>query len=194
MPRLFQRLAEGVAIEELEKDHPHGYGEFRYGDDSPTGEPIVYINSSRFPDQKNWQNFIKLELLHGMKYKEPELHQDIYNTALADPEYMKFARTSYDILTGKIPNPETGKYVPEDKREKRRNFEDWHKYSRFDQLMGGYAAAGDPGLYHEHWDRDKLPMGPELRQKLEWLRSEYEYQPSLGQKPDSNVGQRPVPK
>jgi len=184
MPGLFDRLMKDVEIRPYTGPH----SETKYGDDSPTGKPIIFINDDKYQGRAK-EKMAMAESLHLLKLKEPEIHKKLLDTALNDPEYMKWARRSYDIVTGKAPDPETGEYIPAAQRETR-PFDKWHTVSRFDQVIGGYALAGDKDLpTMANWSRDRLPMGPALRSELEKIRQEFNNRsPSLGQPP--KMGQR----
>jgi hypothetical protein len=170
-----QKLLENVAIMSTDQ----GHSETEWGDDSPTGQPIIYINDSLYKGAAR-DKMISSESLHLLKHVDPERHADLESTALADPEYMAWAKRSYDFVTGKEPYPETGEYQPKDALEKR-SFDKWHNISRFDQVIGGYLYAQDEDLpTMKSWNRENLPMGAELRGKLETFREEWETPPKLG--------------
>ena len=177
---LFSRLLKDVAI----RPYSEGNAETKTGDDSPTGKPIIYINNDTYAGKAK-EKMVKAEALHLLKHKEPKLHRELYEAANRDPAYKKWAQDSYRVVTGQVPDPETGERVPEDKREKR-DFEKWHKESRFDQVIGGYIMAGDPDIpTMRFWDRDNMRIGPELRGKFEKVRKEFDSYsfPRLGQPP-----------
>ena len=172
---LRQKLLENVAIMSTDK----GHSETARGDDSPTGQPIIYINDAQYKGAAR-DKMISAESLHLLKDVAPELHSDLESTALADPEYMDWAKRSYDIVTGNAPDPETGEYQPEDAIEKR-PFDKWHNISRFDQVIGGYLYAQDEDLpTMKNWNRENLSMGAELRGKLESFRELWETPQKLG--------------
>lgn len=172
---LRQKLLENVEIRTTDK----GNSETLWGDDSDTGQPIIFINDSLYKGAGR-DKMISAESLHLLKVRDPERHAELESTALADPEYMAWAKRSYDFVTGKEPYPETGKYQPEEDREQR-SFDKWHNVSRFDQVIGGYLYAEDPDLpTMKGWNRADLPMGKELRGQLETFREEWETPPKLG--------------
>lgn len=175
---LFERLLKDVEI----RPYSDGHSETKYGGDSPTGKPIIYVNDDLYKGSAK-KKMMKAESLHLLKLKEPELHKSLMDTALDDPAYMAAARHSYDVVTGRKPD-ENGDYVPEGKREQR-SFDKWHSVSRFDQVIGGYILAQDPDFpTMKNWDRGKMQMGPELRRKLEAIRQEFNrVPPRLGQMP-----------
>ncbi len=168
---LFERLLKDVEI----RPYSEGHSETKYGDDSPTGKPIIYVNDDLYKGPAK-KKMMKAESLHLLRLKEPELHKSLMDSALNDPVYMAAARHSYDVVTGKKPD-ENGDYVPEEKREKR-PFDKWHNVSRFDQVIGGYILAQDPDFpTMKNWNRDTMRMGPELRRKLEAVRQEFNREP-----------------
>ena len=188
MSNHFDQLMEGVAVR---TDYTDGHSETLTGEDSPTGQPVIFINSDRYTGRAH-DKMVKAEALHLLKYKKPELHAKLYGMALRDPEYMAWARRSYDIATGAAPDPETGKKVDPARKEDR-PFNKWHEVSRFDQVIGGYILAQDPDLpTMRNWSRPDLPIGPELRGELEKLRQEFNNRsPSLSQPP--KVAQKRAP-
>ena len=164
---LFERLLKDVEI----RPYSDGHSETAYGDDSPTGSPIIYINDDLYKGDAK-KKMTRTEALHLLKIKEPKLHQQLMDAAMNDPAYMASARHSYDVVTGKKPD-ENGVYVPENRREQR-PFDKWHNVSRFDQVIGGYILAQDPDFpTMKNWDRGKMQMGPELRRMLEAIRQEF---------------------
>ena len=139
-----------------------GWGEVFTGDDSPTGEPTIAINDEKFtaagagPGYRD--KMIMFESLHLLKDVDPVRHNRLMQKALKDPDYMNWAERSYARVQ-----------VTEGEE---RSFEDWHSVSRFDQVIGGYMAGGDPDLPSmKDWDRDQLPIGEDLRSELESLRT-----------------------
>lgn len=161
------KLLKGVEIRTTDV----GNSETQFGEDSPTGEPIIFVNDSLYQGAAR-EKIIQGESLHLLKLREPELHKELLETARRDPDYMQWARRSYEYVTGARPD-ENGNFVDELYREKR-SFSKWHEVSRFDQVLGGYIFAGDPDLpTMKNWDRDKLPIGPELRKKMEKLRRDF---------------------
>ena len=79
-----------------------------------------------------------------MTFWRQEVSKKLLDTALADPEYMEWTQRSFDYLTGKIPNPETGKFdIPKDKLETR-GFDQWHEVSRFRMLGAGEPCCPAP--------------------------------------------------
>jgi hypothetical protein len=189
MANLFDRLLKDV---EVKSSTDYDHSETKYGEDSDTGKPVIYVNPDQYPEgSASRDKMIKGEALHLLKLKEPKLHKDLMDTALKDPEYMKAARHSFDVVRGLKPDEE-GNYVPEERREKR-DFDKWHTVSRFDQVMGGYILAGDKDIpTMKNWNRDNMRMGPELRRKMEVLAKEFNYEkPRLDEKPKQ---QQRVPK
>ena len=175
---LFERLLRDVEI----RPYSDGHSETAYGDDSPTGNPINYINNDLYTGSAK-KKMMKAEALHLLKVKEPELHSQLMDAALSDPKYMAAAKHSYDVVRGIKPD-ENGDYVPKDQREKR-DFDQWHSVSRFDQVIGGYILAQDPDFpTMKNWNRDTIQMGPDLRGKLEMIRQEFNREPPrLGDMP-----------
>lgn len=170
MPNIRTKLLSGVEVGTLEE----GHSETLRGDDSPIDKPMILINESLYKGAAR-DKMIAAESIHLWKDVDPKSHKKLLDTAIADPEYMAWTQRSYDYLTGKIPNPDTGRFdIPEDKLE-RRDFDDWHTISRFDQVIGGYIYAQDPDLpTMKNWDRYNLPIGTDLRAGLESFRQDFE--------------------
>ena len=93
--------------------------------------------------------YILGEALHNLKGVDPERYDRLYRSAMGSPKYRQWLKDSYDYT---INNP------TEDYRETR-PIDQWHKESRFDQILGGYIDAGDPDYPTlKNWSRD-LPFG-----------------------------------
>ena len=111
------------------------WGETLRGGDSPTGKPIILINDRKFLDAgvTNYRDkAIMGESLHLLKEVDPNRHKRLLDSALSSPEYRRWMKNSY-----RISQQEYG----ED-----RGLSEWHDYSRFDQIIGGYLFAGDKDL------------------------------------------------
>ena len=168
MTSIRTRLLENVEIGTTEE----GHSETLWGDDSPTGGKMILINDSLYKGRAK-DKMIAAESLHLLKLVDPKRHADLEQTALSDPEYMSWAKRSYDLARGKTPYPETGEFEPEATREKR-SFDKWHNISRFDQVIGGYVYAEDEDLpTMKNWKREDLPMGDSLRSKLDAFATEF---------------------
>jgi hypothetical protein len=182
-PTLRDRLLSAVDVaDEAESASYFPDGDFRYaetlrGEDSPTGRTRILINDSKFkgkPESYRDKMAI-LESLHVLESVAPESYKKLWGTATSDPEYMASAKNSYNVMTGKIPNPETGQFIHDDEREKR-SFDDWHKLSRFDQVVGGYLMAGDKDIpTAKNWSRDAPIYGSKLPAEIERLAGELEW-------------------
>ena len=170
MPNIRNRLLSGVEIGTINE----GHSETLRGDDSPTGKPMILINEALYKGAAR-DKMIAAESIHLLKDIDPERHKTLMDTALADSDYMAWTQKSFDYVSGKIPNPETGKFdIPKERLEER-DFDKWHDVSRFDQVIGGYIYAQDPDLpTMKNWDRYDLPMGSDLRAGLEAFREEFE--------------------
>ena len=135
------------------------YAETRLGDDSPTGQPLVFINEAKLRAEGATDAFIEKmmqgEALHNLKNIDPERYQTLKDAAFSSQEYLKWASASYERAR--------------DAGEKR-SFRDWHDVSRFDQVIGGYLYAQDPDIpTMANWSREDLPFGEPLKQELEKL-------------------------
>ena len=169
---LLDDLLSDVEVRPYENKEAHS--ETLYGEDSPTGKPVILINEDRYPKgSPAYTKMVQGEALHLLKLRRPDLHKDLIKAAIEDPEYMDWQRDSYEIMSGTSPDPRTGKYVDEQYRETR-DFNDWHNISRFDQILGGYIFAGDEDLpTMRNWDRGQLRIGNSLRSKLDDFANEF---------------------
>ena len=141
---LLARLFESATLSSPEEsklffeDRPSIWGETLKGEDSPTGEPIVHINEKKFKEAlgqseltpQQIQKYFLGETLHNLKDVEPETYNSLLEAALSNPAYRQWMKDSFEL-------------VKEQEGEKR-DISDWHRVSRFDQIIGGYLFAGDP--------------------------------------------------
>lgn len=145
------------------------WGETLMGEDSPTGKPIVYVNQQKFekglgrevtPEMR--EKYFTSESIHNLKNVDENLYNNLLNSALKNPEYQKWMEDSY-------------KYSQEDYGENR-PIEDWHKDSRFDQVIGGYLYAGDEDFpTMTDWTRDMPGFSGDFLDELENLRQQMGY-------------------
>ena len=142
--------------------------------DSPLGEdkPVIFINPEKYQTPAQQQKMIAGEAIHLLKDVDPERHKRMMDTAKKDPTYMAWAEKSHKFVSGKIKDKDGNYY--KGKLEKR-NFEDWHNISRFDQVIGGYIFGQDPDLpTMKEWFPKTLLMGAELKAELESFRKDFE--------------------
>jgi hypothetical protein len=155
--------------------------DFRWGETITEGDdPVIYINDDKFKAAgvapENYRDkMIGLERLHLLKIVEPGLYSDLYSSAMSNPKYREWADKSYHH----VKNPWEEKGLTADTWDgpppEERSFEDWHKTSRFDQVMGGYLMAGDPDIpTAANWNKN-LPFGSALTKKLDALRRDIGY-------------------
>lgn len=132
-------------------------GEDRANQDDDLAE--IYINHQMYQGAgaKGYEEKVVLgEALHNLKNIQPERYNRMEQDALADPKYRAWAQESYQRSVN---------LYGED-----RPFEEWHRHSRFDQVIGGYLFAGDESMpTMRDWDREALPWGDRLRKHLESL-------------------------
>tara|TARA_R100000656_G_scaffold72136_3_gene53895 strand:- start:1584 stop:2189 length:606 start_codon:yes stop_codon:yes gene_type:complete len=135
----------------FDRSEPENYG------DVSTEKPKVYINKKKFAKElgqkeltkEQMNKYILGEALHNLKGVDPERYDRLYRSAMGSPKYRQWLKESYDTT---IENP-TEDYIEE------RPIDQWHKESRFDQILGGYIDAGDPDYPTlKNWSRD-LPFG-----------------------------------
>lgn len=118
----------------------------------------IYINRSKFEaaGAGNYEDKVILgESLHNLKNVEPERYERMEQAALGDESYRRWAEESYQraLTEGEM-----------------RPFAEWHRHSRFDQVIGGYLFAGDEDLpTMRDWRREDLPWGKPLEGELKKL-------------------------
>lgn len=118
----------------------------------------IYINRAKFEaaGASNYEEKVILgESLHNLKNIEPERWQRMEDAALGDESYRRWAEESYQraLTEGEM-----------------RPFAEWHRHSRFDQIIGGYLFAGDEALpTMRDWRREDLPWGKPLEGELKKL-------------------------
>tara|TARA_B100000214_G_scaffold213417_1_gene155081 strand:+ start:4495 stop:5091 length:597 start_codon:yes stop_codon:yes gene_type:complete len=167
-------------IDELLQDvqiipgYKEGHAETLVGEDAKRAgfgnKPTILINTDKYPEgSDSYYKMIKFESLHLLKHKKPKLYKKILNAALNDPEYKKQMDYSFEVVKCRQPNDEG--YVCDAKTEADpRNKEQWHRVSRFDQVLGGYLMAGDADLpTMKNWNREDMvfkDISPEFRNEL----------------------------
>tara|TARA_R100001086_G_scaffold25716_1_gene12137 strand:+ start:1620 stop:2279 length:660 start_codon:yes stop_codon:yes gene_type:complete len=173
-PTLKEKLMQSAYLatpEESELEFAEGdfrWGETKKGGDSPRDKPVVYLNYDKFKEglgqeeltPAQVEKYFLGETLHNLKDVEPETYERLMEASLDSPEYRKWMEDSYQRA---LDDPEY---------KETRNIEDWHRHSRFDQVIGGYLGAGDkdyPTL--KDWSREKMPWGDKFRKELEKLRT-----------------------
>lgn len=166
MPNLRSKLLDSIRVMDSEgefSDTDFRWAETKMGEDrSDQSDNLaeVYINHSAFKAAGAGEGYrdkmVLAESLHNLKNIDPGRYNQMEEDALADPQYRQWAEESYDRAVQK--DGET------------RPFEQWHRHSRFDQVIGGFLFGGDDDIpTMKAWDRDRLPWGPALRQHLEQL-------------------------
>lgn len=140
------------------------WAETLLGDDSPTGRPQIHVNDAKFRQKGAGPGYrgkiVELERLHLLKDVDPQRYEQLYSAAMSSPEYREWVQESYRRA---LADPDY---------KEARNFEDWHRQSRFDQVLGGYLMAGDKDIpTAKNWSRD-LPFGQPLLKELEKLERE----------------------
>lgn len=164
---LKERLLGSVRVVRGSKEFAEG--DFRWAE-SKSGEDRtnrsdkkmeVYINRQKFDDAgaSNYEDKMILgESLHNLKNIDSDRYNRMENVALSDPDYLEWAQESYR------------RSVDEGER---RPFHNWHRTSRFDQVIGGYLFAGDKDIpTMKNWNRDDLPWGEGLLKELKLLESD----------------------
>ena len=139
------------------------YAETKRGEDSPTGQSQIYINKQKLEDAGATEGYMKDMLtgegLHLLKDIDPQRHNSIVSTALAEPTVMEWAQDSYkhEVMRGET-----------------RQFMDWFINSRLDQVIGGYMFGGkeSPIPTMRGWSTGTLPYGTKFKKELERLKSD----------------------
>ena len=144
------------------------WAETQIFDDSPTKQPRILINYEKFEeDGRAGEDYVRElqfgEALHLLKYIDPTTYQDLYRTAMSEPEVRNWLEDSYERAKK---TPEEGGY-----REKR-PFDKFVRQSRLDQVIGGYITGGKDSNIPtmRQWGKD-LPYGNQFRQKLDRLQT-----------------------
>jgi len=132
--------------------------------DPPDDRAQVFINDKAYEAAGAGPNYrekaILGESLHNLKHIDPERYDRMEKAALADPTYRRWAEESM-IHEG----------VHQD------DFAEWHRRSRFDQVIGGWLQAGDPDIPSmAGWSRTALPFGKPLTAELEKLAKDLDMQ------------------
>ena len=97
--------------------------------------------------------------MHLLKYISPESFNDLYATAMSEKEPRRWLEESYQHAVND--------------GEKRR-FEDFVRYSRLDQVIGGYIQGSKNSnipTMRKGWDKN-LPYGRQFREKLKNLETQ----------------------
>jgi hypothetical protein len=139
--------------------------DFRWAEtDTQSGDPTIYINDKKFWERGAFgyrDKMAKLETLHLLKDVDPEKYKGLYDSAMDNPDYREWMKESYQHSLNDPEYKET------------RSLDDWHKQSRFDQVLGGYLMAGDENIpTAKGWRRDFPGYSGPFRDKLEKLRKE----------------------
>ena len=170
---LKKKLLESIEVIESEGfDFQGHWAETLQGEDriNPSGNKAqVLINDAKFRQAgagPGYRDKMPLaESLHNLKTIDPERYNRMEKSALSDPDYRRWAEESYEMAKNDPEHPET------------RSFEEWHRKSRFDQVIGGYLFAGDKDIpTMRGWQRDRLPWGKALRAELETLANDLSMQ------------------
>ena len=139
------------------------WGETQAFDDSPTGKPRILINRRKFEEAGAGEDYVREgefgEGLHFLKYIAPEVFNDLYVTAMSEQEPRRWLEEAYKRSV---------------KEGETRRFEDFVRYSRLDQVIGGYISGDENSnmpTMRTGWNKE-LPFGKIFRSKLEDLKSQ----------------------
>jgi len=170
---LRDRLLEGVEVVSPDQsslyftEDDQRWAETQLGEDSPTGQDRILVNDRKFESAgaQDYRDEVVLgESLHRLKTVDPERYERMYNTAQQSEPYMDWARASYDMAR--------------ERYGEERPFEDWHRHSRFDQVIGGFLLSESQNMPSmQGWERGMLPLGDELRGELEQLENDLNAKP-----------------
>jgi hypothetical protein len=165
-PTLGERLRAFAKVAgEDESAEYFGPNDFRWAETvTDSSRPTIYINDKKFKDAGAGDyrdKMVTLETLHLLDEVDPKRHKEIYDAAMGDPSYQDWAKESYKYSKADPAMNET------------RSFDDWHRQSRFDQVMGGYLMAGDKDIpTAKNWSRDHGRYGQPLLEQLGKLEKE----------------------
>jgi hypothetical protein len=160
-------VAPPETVEKFNFRHPEtgkeNWGDTMFGEDRidpPDDRPQVFINTKAFEaagaSPAYFDKVVLGESLHNLKHIDPERYDRMEKAALADPTYRRWAEESA-LHEGVHPD----------------NFAEWHRRSRFDQVIGGWLQAGDPDIPSmSGWSRTDLPFGKPLTEELKKLASD----------------------
>lgn len=143
------------------------WAETQLFDDSPSGRPRTLINYDKFEgDGTAGEDYVREmefgEGMHLLKYIAPEIFNDLYSTAMSEKEPRRWLEESYQHAVNDKENPE------------KRPFEDFVRYSRLDQVIGGYIQGSKNSnipTMREGWNKN-LPYGRQFREKLKNLETQ----------------------
>lgn len=185
---LRSRLLSGVTIATPEEaaayfaDDDTRWGETLTEADSPTGDPIIYINDRKFKAEgaKNYRDkMIMLESLHRLKDVDGERYKRLLSAAESSPEYNQWVQKSYKRERDASFNKKSNDFITNPGYLETRSFDDWHKQSRFDQIVGGYLMRGDPNIpTAKNWNAD-LPFGQRFKDELDRLENDLKGKPNI---------------
>ena len=151
------------AKQEFKKDDTR-WGETKMGEDSPTGKSQIYINHDRFKRFNAGPNYRKEMLIgegiHLLKELDPERAEQLYQSAINDPDVLKWLQESYKRVTecdGEV-----------------RPFDKWVKHSRLDQIIGGYLLGNKKSSIPtmRDWPTERLPYGSQFKTEVEKLKKD----------------------
>lgn len=168
---LKQRLLSSVSVAPIETiaefDFKGHWGETAFGDDRlnpPDDRPQVLINTRAFEAAGSSPAYfdmaVLMESLHNLKNIEPARYERLYSAAMSDEGYRRWAEESARL-----------EGIPPEQ------FDEWHRRSRFDQVVGGYLNAGNPDFPSMlDWRRDDLPWGKKFEAELKKLAKDLDMQ------------------
>ena len=136
----------------------------------------VYIFEERLKNAGSTGDFVHDmhlgEAMHRLNESAPELYERLRNAAENDPKIQEWKQNSFKVVTGRMPD-ETGKVIPEERRETR-DIDKWWRESRFDQVLGGYVFGGPDANLHtlrsEGWSKNSPKWGSVFRKEAEAFR------------------------
>jgi len=156
---------------------------------SPEDKPVVYINYDKFekalPKERlkdgkltseQVEKYFLGETLHNLKDVEPETYERLMESALSNKAYREWVEDSYRTVTDA-----TLRWPGLTREIEQRPIDDWHRQSRFDQIIGGYLVSGDedfPSITQpgQKWERDRPGyQGEDFRRELENLRARLDF-------------------
>ena len=137
--------------------------DFRWGEFVDDGQNrTIAINFDKFRDagvnvqSKGFVDDMVLgESLHNLKNLVPEQYDRLEAKALQVPNYRRNAVEAYKMAR---------------RNGEERSFKEWHRQSRFDQVIGGFVLAGSENIpTMKNWSRDHPMFQGAFRSDLEKL-------------------------
>jgi len=178
-PSLKERLANSVEVMSEPASRAYfdkgrddqRWGETVSGDNYQThAKPKVYLNTAKWEANKageGWRDKAILgETIHQLKNIEPQMYTRLEDAALEHQPYVDNAKNAFFEGARKKQTQWDGslaelkKFMDNPDFVNSPVFKEWHRRSRFDQVLGGYLQGGDPAIptmrgdFEGGWNKD----------------------------------------